>query len=292
MFTIPTADVLIQGIISGLLMGCIYALIAAGLSLIFGLMEIVNFAHGEFLMLGMYTAFWTYTLFALDPLFSFPICAGVLFVLGVVTHKGIIRRILGAPMLAQIFATFGLGIFLRATAQFLWTPDFRQVSEPLVQGPVRLFGVSVGLAQLVAALASLLAFGLLIWFIAKTETGAALEATAQDRQAASLMGINTERMYTLGWGISSACVGVAGAFLASFFYVFPYVGSLFALLAYVIVALGGFGSIPGSLVAGILIGLVEVLAGLFIAPAFKYVAVFAIYLGVVLIRPQGLFGKF
>jgi len=292
MLTIPTADVLIQGIISGLLMGCIYALIAAGLSLIFGLMEIVNFAHGEFLMLGMYTAFWTYTLFALDPLFSFPICGGVLFVLGVFTHKGIIRRILGAPMLAQIFATFGLGIFLRAAAQFLWTPDFRQVSEPLVQGPVRLFGVSVGLAQLVAALASLLAFGLLIWFITKTETGAALEATAQDRQAASLMGINTERMYTLGWGISSACVGVAGAFLASFFYVFPYVGSLFALLAYVIVALGGFGSIPGSLVAGILIGLVEVLAGLFIAPAFKYVAVFAIYLVVVLIRPQGLFGKY
>jgi branched-chain amino acid transport system permease protein len=292
MFNIPTADVLIQGIISGLLMGCIYALIAAGLSLIFGLMEIVNFAHGEFLMLGMYTAFWTYTLFALDPLFSFPICAGVLFILGVLTHKGIIRRILGAPMLAQIFATFGLGIFLRAAAQFLWTPDFRQVSEPLVQGPVRIFGVSVGLPQFVAALASLLAFGLLIWFITKTETGAALEATAQDRQAASLMGINTERMYTLGWGISSACVGVAGAFLASFFYVFPYVGSLFALLAYVIVALGGFGSIPGSLVAGILIGLVEVLAGLFIAPAFKYVAVFAIYLVVVLIRPQGLFGKF
>jgi branched-chain amino acid transport system permease protein len=292
MFTVPTADVLIQGIISGLLMGCIYALIAAGLSLIFGLMEIVNFAHGEFLMLAMYTAFWMYTLFALDPLLSVPICGGVLFVLGVVTHKGIIRRILGAPMLAQIFATFGLGIFLRAAAQFLWTPDFRQVSEPWVQGPVRLFGVSVGLPQLVSALASLLAFGLLIWFITKTEAGAALEATAQDRQAASLMGINTERMFTLGWGISSACVGVAGAFLASFFYVFPYVGSLFGLLAFVTVALGGFGSIPGSLVAGIMIGVIEVLAGLFIAPAFKYVAVFAIYLVVVLIRPQGLFGKF
>jgi len=292
MFTVPTADVLIQGIISGLLMGCIYALIAAGLSLIFGLMEIVNFAHGEFLMLAMYTAFWMYTLFALDPLLSVPICGGVLFVLGVVTHKGIIRQILGAPMLAQIFATFGLGIFLRAAAQFLWTPDFRQVSEPWVQGPVRLFGVSVGLPQLVSALASLLAFGLLIWFITKTEAGAALEATAQDRQAASLMGINTERMFTLGWGISSACVGVAGAFLASFFYVFPYVGSLFGLLAFVTVALGGFGSIPGSLVAGIMIGVIEVLAGLFIAPAFKYVAVFAIYLVVVLIRPQGLFGKF
>lgn len=291
MFTMPTTDVLLQGIISGLLMGCIYALIAAGLSLIFGLMEIVNFAHGEFLMLGMYTAFWMYALFGLDPLLSVPICGAVLFLLGVLTHKGIIRRILGA-MLAQIFATFGLGIFLRAMAQFLWTPDFRQVSNPMVQGPIKLFGVSVGLPQLVASLASLLAFGFLYWFITRTETGAALEATAEDRQAAALMGINTERMFTLGWGISSACVGVAGAFLASFFYIFPYVGSLFALLAYVIVALGGFGSIPGSLVAGILIGLIEVLGGLFIAPAFKYVGVFLIYLVVVLIRPQGLCGKF
>jgi branched-chain amino acid transport system permease protein len=292
MFNIPSTEVLIQGIMSGILMGCLYALIAAGLSLIFGLMEIVNFAHGEFLMLGMYTAFWMYTLFALDPLFSMPICGAALFVLGWATHKGIIKRILGAPMLAQIFATFGLGIFLRAAAQFLWSPDFRQVAKPLVQGPVKIFGISVGLPQLVASAASLLAFGFLYWFITKTETGAALEATAQDRQAASLMGINTEWMFTLGWGISSATVGIAGAFLASFFYVFPYVGSLFGLIAYVTVALGGFGSIPGSLVAGIIIGVIEVLAGLLIAPAFKYVAVFLVYLIVVLIRPQGLFGKF
>ncbi len=292
MLDLPSADILLQGILNGILMGCIYALIAAGLSLIFGLMEIVNFAHGEFLMLAMYTAFWMYTLFALDPIFSVPICAAVLFVLGVLTHKGIIKRILGGPMLAQIFATFGLGIFLRAAAQFLWTPDFRQVSRPLVQGPIRLFGISVGLPQLVASGASLLAFAFLYWFITKTETGAALEATAEDRQAAALMGINTERMFTLGWGISSACVGVAGAFLASFFYVFPYVGSLFGLIAYVTVALGGFGSITGSLVAGVLIGVIEVLAGLLIAPALKYAAVFLVYLIVVLIRPQGLFGKF
>ena len=292
MFQVPSTEVLIQGILSGILMGCLYALIAAGLSLIFGLMEIVNFAHGEFLMLGMYTAFWMYALLGLDPLLSVPICGAALFLLGYLTHKGIIRRILGGPMLAQIFATFGLAIFLRAAAQFLWSPDFRQVSKPLVQGPVRLFGVSVGLPQLVASGAALLAFAFLYWFITKTETGAALEATAEDRQAAALMGINTERMFTLGWGISSACVGVAGAFLASFFYVFPYVGSLFGLIAFVTVALGGFGSITGSLVAGIMIGVIEVLAGLLIAPAFKYVAVFLIYLIVVLIRPQGLFGRF
>jgi branched-chain amino acid transport system permease protein len=120
----------------------------------------------------------------------------------------------------------------------------------------------------------------------------ALEATAEDRQAAALMGINTERMFALGWGIGAACVGVAAAFLANFFYIFPYVGSLFALIAFVTVALGGFGSILGSLVAGVIIGLIEVLGGLFIAPAFKYVAVFGLYLVVVLVRPQGLFGRF
>ncbi len=292
MFTVPPPDVLLQGILSGILMGFVYALIAAGLSLIFGLMEIVNFAHGEFLMLSMYTTFWVYALFALDPLLSVPLSAGALFLLGWLTYRGIIRRILGGPMLAQIFATFGLGIFLRAAAQFLWTPDFRQVTKAWVQGPVRILGVSVGLPQAVASVACLMAFGILYWFITKTETGVALEATAQDRQAAALMGINTERMFALGWGIGAACVGIAGAFLANFFYVFPHVGSLFALIAYVTVALGGFGSIPGSLVAGVIIGVIEVLGGLLIAPAFKYVAVFVLYLVVVLVRPQGLFGKF
>ena len=292
MFTVPPPDVLLQGILSGILMGFVYALIAAGLSLIFGLMEIVNFAHGELLMLSMYTTFWMYALFALDPLLSAPLSAGVLFLLGWLTYRGIIRRILGGPMLAQIFATFGLGIFLRAAAQFLWTPDFRQVTKAWVQGPVRILGVSVGLPQAVASVACLAAFGILYWFITRTETGVALEATAQDRQAAALMGINTERMFALGWGIGAACVGIAGAFLANFFYVFPHVGSLFALIAYVTVALGGFGSIPGSLVAGVIIGVIEVLGGLLIAPAFKYVAVFVLYLVVVLVRPQGLFGKF
>jgi branched-chain amino acid transport system permease protein len=292
MLSLPPPDVLAQGILNGILMGFVYALIAVGLSLIFGLMEIVNFAHGEFLMLSMYTAFWAWALFGLDPLLSVPLCAAALFLLGWLTYAGIIRRVLGGPMLAQIFATFGLGIFLRAAAQFLWTPDFRQVGRAWVQGPVKILGISVGLPQVVASGASLVAFGLLYWFITRTETGMALEATAEDRQAAALMGINTERMFALGWGIGSACVGVAGAFLASFFYIFPQVGFLFALIAYVIVALGGFGSILGSLVAGLIIGLVEVLGGLLIAPAFKYVAVYLIYLLIVLVRPQGLLGKF
>lgn len=287
-----TAEVLLQGIVSGLLMGFVYALIAAGLSLIFGLMEIVNFAHGEFLMLAMFSTYWAWALWRLDPVLSLPLTAAAMFLLGFATYHGLIRWVLGAPMLAQIFATFGLAIFLRSAAQAIWGVDFHLVKDPLVQGRISLGGLFIGLPQLVASVGALLAFVFLNWFISRTETGLALQATAQDRQAASLMGIDTERMFALGWGIGAACVGVAGALLTIFFYVFPDVGASFALLAYVTVALGGFGNVPGTLVAGVVVGLIEVLGGLLIAPALKYVAVFVLYLLVVLWRPQGLFGRF
>ena len=287
-----TAEVLLQGIVSGLLMGFVYALIAAGLSLIFGLMEIVNFAHGEFLMLAMFSTYWAWALWRLDPVLSLPLTAAVLFLLGFATYHGLIRWVLGAPMLAQIFATFGLAIFLRSAAQAIWGVDFHLVKDPLVEGRISLGGLFIGLPQLVASVGALLAFVFLNWFISRTETGLALQATAQDRQAASLMGIDTERMFALGWGIGAACVGVAGALLTIFFYVFPDVGASFALLAYVTVALGGFGNVPGTLVAGVVVGVIEVLGGLLIAPALKYVAVFVLYLLVVLWRPQGLFGRF
>lgn len=290
--TAMTTEIIIQSIISGLLMGFVYALIAAGLSLIFGLMEIVNFAHGEFLMMSMYTAFWLWSLWGLDPLFSLPLVTALLAVAGLATHYGIIRHILHASMLVQICATFGLAVFLRALAQFLWTPDFRTITDPLVDGRVSLGGIFLGVPQIVASLGSLLAFALLYAFITRTETGLALQATAQDRQAAELMGIRTERMFALGWAIGAGCVGVAGVLLSTFFYVFPEVGTLFALLAYVAVAMGGFGSILGALVAGVIIGLVESVGGLLVNPAFKYVMIFGLYLTVVYFRPQGLFGRF
>ena len=287
-----TLEVLLQGLIGGLLMGFVYALIAAGLSLIFGLMEIVNFAHGEFLMLAMFATFWAWALAGLDPLLSLPLTAALLFLLGIAVYHGLIRWILGAPMLAQIFATFGLAVFLRSAAQALWGVDFRLVKDPLVSGRISLGGLFIGLPQLVASVGALAAFAFLYWLIRKTETGRALQATAQDRQAAALMGIDTQWMFALGWGIGAACVGVAGALLTIFFYVFPDVGASFALLAYVAVALGGFGNVPGTLAAGVVVGVVEVMSGLLIAPTLKYVAVFLIYLAVVLWRPQGLFGRF
>jgi branched-chain amino acid transport system permease protein len=270
----------------------VYALVAAGLSLIFGLMEIVNFAHGEFLMLAMYVAFFAWSLARLDPLLSLPLTTAALAALGWATYHGVIRWVLGGPMLAQIFVTFGLAVVLRSAAQFAWGADFRVIRDPLLAGRVSLGGVFLGLPQIAASALALLAFLALWAFLARSETGVALQATAQDRQAASLMGIDTDRMFALGWAIGSACVGVAGALLSMFFYVFPEVGGPFALVAYVTVALGGFGNVPATLLGGVVVGLVEVIAGLLIAPGLKYAVVFLVYLAVVLWRPQGLLGRF
>lgn len=284
-------DFILQAIVSGVLMGLIYALVAVGLSLIFGLMEIVNFAHGEFLMLAMYASFWFWVL-GLDPLFALPVVAVMLGLAGILVHYGIIRRLLTAPMLAQVCGTFGLAVALRAAAQFLWTPDFRTITDSLIAGRVQIGPIFIGKPQLVAGLICLLAFVLLWLFVTRTETGLGLQATAQDRQAAAVMGIPTERMSALGWAIGLGCVGIAGTMLSTFFYVFPDVGVSFAPLAFVAVALGGFGSILGSLVAGVLIGLVESLGGLLIDPSYKLLIVFGLYLAVVLVRPMGLFGRF
>jgi branched-chain amino acid transport system permease protein len=284
------AEILIQTVVSGLLMGFIFSLIAVGLTLIFGVMDIVNFAHGDYLMLSMYTAFWLYTLWGVDPLLSLPICVVLLFIVGWLTYKLIINKILQAPMLAQIFSTFGLMIFLRNAALLAWSPDYRAIGESFVSGRIKLFGIFIPTPQLVASVGAILTTALIYWFIQRTETGLALQATAEDAEAASLMGINSERMYALSWGLGAACVGVAGGLLATWYYIFPEVGYMFGLLAYVTVALGGFGSITGAFIAGIIIGLVEVLFGFLIAPAFKYVFVYIIYLAVVIIRPQGLLG--
>jgi len=287
-----TFEIILQAIVTGLLTGLIYALIAAGLSLIFGLMNIVNFAHGEHLMLSMFSSFWLWSLLGLDPVFSIPITILMMAFCGVLTHYFLIRFILKAKMLIQICATFGLSIFIRALAQFLWTPDFRTVDKPLLEGRIEIANVFIGQPQFFASLVCLVAFLMLYLFVSKTETGLALQATAQDREAAEILGIPSNKMFALGWAIGLGCVGVAGGMMTNYFFIFTDVGVNFALFAFVAVALGGFGSIVGCLYAGIIIGLVESLGGLLIDPSFKLLYVFAIYLAVVICRPQGLFGRY
>lgn len=289
---IMNSEIILQAVITGLMVGMIYALIAAGLSLIFGLMEIVNFAHGEHLMLSMFSSFWLWSLFGLDPLYSIPITILLMAVLGVLTHYFLIRYILKAKMLIQICATFGLSIFIRSIAQLLWTPDYRIIENPLLEGRIELGPIFIGQPQLFASLVCLMAFIGLYLFVTRTKTGMGLQATAQDRQAAEILGIPSNKMFAIGWAVGLGCVGVAGGMMTNYFFIFTDVGVYFALFAFVAVALGGFGSIMGCLYAGVIIGLVESLGGLLIDPSFKLLYVFVIYLLVVICRPQGLFGRY
>lgn len=287
-----TLEIILQAMVSGLMMGLVYALIAAGLSLIFGLMGIVNFAHGEHLMLSMFSSFWLWSLLGLDPLFSVPITILLMATCGVLTHYLLIRYILKAKMLIQICATFGLSIFIRSIAQLLWTPDYRSINNPLLEGRLELGPIFIGQPQLFASLVCLMAFIGLYLFVTRTKTGMGLQATAQDRQAAEILGIPSNKMFAIGWAVGLGCVGVAGSMMTNYFFIFTDVGVYFALFAFVAVALGGFGSIMGCLYAGVIIGLVESVGGLLIDPSFKLLYVFAIYLLVVICRPQGLFGRY
>jgi len=283
--------VLAQTLVSGLLIGFLYALVAVGLTMVYGVMDVVNFAHGDYLMLSMYFSYWFFILFGMDPLFSLPVIVLIMFGIGIITYYITIRPIINSPMLSQIFVTFGLLILLRGIAQFLWKVDYRMIPETLVSGSFNLGGIFIGRPQLVAALGAILCSGAILWFLKKTKAGMALEAVSEDKEAARLMGINSDRMFALSWGIGIASVGVAGVLLSNFFYVFPEVGGGFCLIAFVVVALGGFGSVVGAFLAGIIVGLVEVVSGYLIDPSFKFMFVLSLYLAVVFIRPQGLMGR-
>jgi branched-chain amino acid transport system permease protein len=285
------ALIVLQTLLSGVLVGLVYALVAVGLTLIFGVMDIVNFAHGEFLMLGMYASFWMWALWQFDPIATLPLTALLLFAFGALVYRLIIRRITDAPMLSQIFTTFGLMILLRGIAQFLWKPDFRSATSKIAAGNFAVLGLSFGRPQAIAAAGAIVCSLAVWWFLRSTRLGAALEATAADKEAAALMGIDAQKMFMLAWGIGAACAGIAGALLSTYLPIFPEVGANFILVAFVLVALGGFGSVPGALGAGVLIGVVEVLGGFLVGPEYKMVLVLSLYLVVVWLRPQGLLGR-
>jgi branched-chain amino acid transport system permease protein len=283
-----------QVAVSGLLMGLIYALVAVGLSLIFGLMDVVNFAHGELMMLAMYATFVIWRSTGLDPMLLLPIVALLLFGLGMAIYRLLIARALSVPFnrgMVQIFVTFGLAIFIRGAAQYFFGGEFRSITHTtLADRSADIAGIYLPLPQLAAGLVCLVAFAALL-LIGRTEFGRALEATREDRDAVALIGIDRDRIFALGWGLGAGAVGIAGVMLAGFYYVNPNVGANFALIAYVTVALGGFGSMAGALIAGLIIGEVEAITAAVLEPSLKQVGIFAVYLAVLMFRPRGLLGR-
>ncbi len=275
---------------SGILMGFIFALIALGLTLIFGVMNIVNFAHGEFLMIGMYGAFLTSTFLSVEPLISLPIVAVVGFLLGITSYYLLIRYLLRGPMVAQLFGTFGLMLFLRYLVMFIMGPSPLAIHKGILIGKtVSLGWLIFDVGKLTAAGFSILLFMLIYWMIEKTKLGRALRATSIDAEAARYMGIDTEKMNAFAWGIGGASAAIAGGLLANFYYLTPTVGMLFVMIAFATVALGGFGSIRGAFLAGLIIGVIEMVAGQYLSQ-LKISFVYLAYFLVVVFRPRGLLG--
>ena len=284
-------EILLSAIISGLLMGMLFALVALGLAIIFGVMDIVNFAHGEFLMVGMYAAFLTATGLAMEPLLTLPVSALICFILGIGSYYLLVRYLLRGPMLAQLLGTFGLMIFIRYLAMAIFGPDYKTLEQGLLIGKSIKWGpVVISYPKLGTAVISIMAFGTIYWLINRTRMGMALKATALDVEAASYMGINTEKMRGLAWGLGGATVGIAGALLTNFYYVFPTVGLLFVMIAFATVALGGFGSIKGAFIAGLIMGLIIDIGGTYVGPQYKFALIYLTYFLIIIIRPQGLFG--
>jgi branched-chain amino acid transport system permease protein len=283
--------ILLQVVVSGLLMGAVYALFSSGLTLIWGMMNVVNFAHGDFVMLAMYAAFYAFTLWHLGPIFFVPGAALLLFVLGVVVYLGLIRHVARGPMLAQILGTFGLALVLRYSAFWAFSANFVSLPDTLVGGTIDIGGIRIEASRLLGGVLALVITLALHLVLTRTMLGSRVLAVAEDRNAAMLMGIRPDRMQALAWGVGAASTGIAGALIAMFFYISPTVGESLSLIAFVVVCLGGFGSVPGALIAGLAIGVIQALSAYLIGAVYQDVLVYSLFLAVLWVRPQGLLGK-
>jgi branched-chain amino acid transport system permease protein len=283
--------VFLQSVLSGILVGGVYALIGVGLTIIFGVMRVINFAHGELLMVGMYATWFIFTRFGLDPYLSIVIVAPLLFLLGAFLQRAFIDRALNALPQNQILLTIGLGLIMSNTMMLVFTSDYRILTTSYSSASFALGELSVSKPLLYSFLITAAITGALAWFLLRTDTGQAIRATAQDRDAAQLMGINVRWTGLLSFGIGSALAGAAGALIAPTYYIFPQVGGTFTLKAFVIVVLGGMGSIVGATLGGLIIGVTESLAAVYIASGLKELVVFVLFLALLLFRPSGLMGK-
>ncbi len=286
-----TFPVLLQALISGILVGGVYALMGIGLTIIFGVMRVINFAHGDLMMVGMYLTYFLFTLVGIDPFVSIVIVIPLMFIFGGILQKVFVNRILGSLPQNQILLTIGLGLIMSNSMMLAFTSDYKILTTSYSSSSFTLGGISISQPLAVSFVITAVITALLYWFLMKTDTGQAIRATAQDREAAQLMGINVKWMSILAFGIGSALAGTAGALVSPTYYIFPQIGSTFTLKAFVITVLGGMGSILGATIGGVIIGIAESMSAVYISSGWKDVVVFVLFLLVLLFKPAGLMGK-
>jgi len=280
-----------QSVITGVMMGVIYALIALGLSIVFGVMNVVNFAHGEFVMLSMYLSYFVGTALAWDAVATPFITVPLLFVFGLITYYLLIDRTLRQMYVVQLAVTVGLQILMRSVALIAFKAQPRALQYSLIQGSIEIGGFTILTSRLVSAAVSLIIIAAIAYFLNKTWSGAAMRAASDDLDAASLMGVNYHRTYALTFAIGAALTAIAGGLLMSFQQTDPVGGVRYGLLSWCVLALAGLGSLPGLIVAGIIVGIAETLAISFIDPRARLLAPYLIFILVLWLKPRGLFGR-
>ena len=279
-----------QAVVNGLLIGGIYALVSIGVSLIFGVVKIVNFAQGEFVMIGMYISFFLATTFGVDPLVSLLASMPALFVIGALMQHFLIRRVLGLGDMPQIFLTFALSLLLLNLALMLFSANYQTVHTAYTDEALHLGEINVPVAKLIAFVLAMVLSAALWVFLHTTDLGRAMRAAAQNRDVAMLMGINPDRVFAVAVGIALALAGAAGSLLVPFYPVYPMVGQVFVLMAFVAVVLGTLGNISGALVASLMMGVAESLGIQFVGADSGLIVVFVMLLLTLAVRPSGLAG--
>ncbi|MCP5269871.1 MAG: branched-chain amino acid ABC transporter permease [Burkholderiaceae bacterium] len=283
-------DVLFPSVLNGLTTGAVYALVALGLTLIYGVLHIINFAHGALLMVALYAVYWLKVALGVDPYLALPLVVPGMFALGYALQRGIVGRASHGKDENILLVTLGLSIVLENLALLWFRSDTRTIDTAYTLSTVQIGPAFIAVAKLVAFGGALVFAALLMAVITRTDLGRAIRAVAREKQGARLMGIDVDHVYAMSFGIGLACLGAAACFLLPAYYVNPQVGSGFVLVAFTIVVLGGMGSFAGALLGGLLIGVVESLGGLYLGESLGQIGIFVIFIAVLLFRPQGLFG--
>ena len=289
-----TSDFLLslaQAITKGLLTGMVYGLMALGLSVIFGVMRVVNFAHGELMVVGMYLAWMGFEYLQVSPMLSLPVIAAVFFVAGYALQRGVISPFIGRPEHQQFLLLLAIAILLVNACLAIAGPDSRGVQMESQFDSYELGPLVFDAVRLHAALVAVAIAGLLWLFFTRTRIGKSIRAAADNHMGALVVGLDVKRLYVFTFGVGAACVGAAGALMITIIPVTPFLAAEYTLLAFVIVIVGGLGSMTGALLGGLLIGVSEAVAGLLLQPSLKSMVSFGILILVLLLRPQGLLGK-
>ena len=273
------------------MMGAVYALIALGLTLIYGVLHIINFTHGSLLMLALYAVYFLHFYWGLDPYAVIPLVLPLFFGLGYLLQRGLIAPMSGGSEQNVLLITLAVSIMIDNLALYFWTSNTRSADIAYAYDTVEILGALLPLGRVIAFVAALAVAPLLWSFMAYTRTGSAIRAVAIEKRGAELVGIDVNHTYALCFGLGTACVALAACLLLPTFYVTPQVGYTFVLVAFTTVVLGGMGSLPGALIAGLLLGIIESLCGLFLGESLGQIGIFLAFILILLFKPSGLFGN-